>query len=761
MGAKMHHPQKIIPQISGPKAAFPISAVSAAIRMSLGSIVLVLIAYASASLNEQLLASAMVILLMETISLIWRDHPERRGYEVMRNAMIFISLVMSLRYLIWRGTETLPFALGGTAIVAGLLLFAAECYSFVVSFLGNLPNLRKKNRTPQPLPDDPALLPMIDVYIPTYSEDPELVRTTIIAATQMRYPADKFRVYVLDDGGTAQMRSNADPARASANRQRAERIKAIAQQFGAHYLTRERNEHAKAGNLNHALNHTRGEFIVALDCDHIPAAEFIEKTLGFFLQEPKLFLVQTPHHLINPDPLERNLSTFSRSPSENDMFFSEIQPGLDAWGASFFCGSAAMLRRSVIDDIGGFSQETVTEDAETTLRALSRGYTTAFLNQPLVSGLQPETFSDFIQQRARWGQGMLQIFMFQNPWAQPGLTLMQRILFTNFALFWGFPIVRLIFLSMPLLSLMFYVQLADASVTDVLSYCIPALVCSAMTTQFIFGKVRWPFISHLYEVIQSVHLTLSLIHLLRNPHAPKFKVTPKGEILEKDFVSMLARPFYWLLALSLSALSIGAVRFYIDPASRSMIAFVAFWALLDLVFLLCALGVTFERRQQRIYPRAPVDYPVELHTDLDLTLRGTLVNASATSAGIRLAIADGLLSQLKQANTIALQIDGVQQPLTALLQKAKPLATAEVLLGLTYRFESIDQERAAVAIAYGSAAQLEKNQQRRQQRRSALSTFILLLQKAFTRGGGHMLLATRRKINQGKLSPALIAQEKK
>ena len=175
--------------------------------------------------------------------------------------------------------------------------------------------------------------------------------------------------------------------------------------------------------------------------------------------------------------------------------------------------------------------------------ALSSGYTTAYLTQPLVCGLQPETFSDFIEQRARWGQGMLQIFMFRNPWLQPGLSVMQRVLFTNFALFWGFPVVRLVMLAMPLLSLLFFVPLADASVIDVLAYCIPALACSVMTAQFNYGKLRWPFISNLYEVIQSVHLTISLVHLFRNPRAPQFKVTPKGEILEKDFVSALARPF--------------------------------------------------------------------------------------------------------------------------------------------------------------------------------------------------------------------------
>ena len=56
----------------------------------------------------------------------------------------------------------------------------------------------------------------MDIYIPTYNEDPEILRPTVIAATQMRYPRHKLHVYVLDDGGTAQKLCDKDPAKAAA-----------------------------------------------------------------------------------------------------------------------------------------------------------------------------------------------------------------------------------------------------------------------------------------------------------------------------------------------------------------------------------------------------------------------------------------------------------------------------------------------------------------------------------------------------------------
>ena len=41
-----------------------------------------------------------------------------------------------------------------------------------------------------------------------------------------------------------------------------------------------------------------------------------------------MFLVQTPHFFINPDPIEKNLQTFTQMPGENEMFYKVIQRGL-------------------------------------------------------------------------------------------------------------------------------------------------------------------------------------------------------------------------------------------------------------------------------------------------------------------------------------------------------------------------------------------------------------------------------------------------
>lgn len=132
-------------------------------------------------------------------------------------------------------------------------------------------------------------------------------------------------------------------------------MKALCARHGATYLTRESNEHAKSGNLNAAMGKTSGELIAILDADHVPTRDFLRSTVGFFIADAKAALVQTPHFFTNPDPLEKNLGLFNRMPAENDLFYRVVQKGLDTWNTSFFCGSGALVRRTAIEAIGGFS----------------------------------------------------------------------------------------------------------------------------------------------------------------------------------------------------------------------------------------------------------------------------------------------------------------------------------------------------------------------------------------------------------------------
>src|SRR5690606_36804829 len=109
------------------------------------------------------------------------------------------------RYMYWRLTDTMGMS-SFVDLTLGLGLVAAEVYSFIVLVLGYFQVAWPLHRKPMPLPEDQSLWPSVDVFIPTYNEPLSVVRTTVLAATVLDWPADKLNIYLLDDGRREEFR---------------------------------------------------------------------------------------------------------------------------------------------------------------------------------------------------------------------------------------------------------------------------------------------------------------------------------------------------------------------------------------------------------------------------------------------------------------------------------------------------------------------------------------------------------------------------
>ncbi|SMC95947.1 cellulose synthase (UDP-forming) [Fulvimarina manganoxydans] len=510
--------------------------------------------------------------------------------------------VVILRYAYWRTTATLPSTEDLINFVPAIILYGAEMYCLLMLAMSLFvaADPLERSRAPQ-YPDND--LPSVDVFVPSYNESSDILALTLSAAKGMDYPADRLRVHLLDDGGTDEKRLSRNPAIATAALRRHEELKDLCRDLEVTYHTRVANVHAKAGNLNNGLSRSSGKLIVVFDADHAPAREFLRETVGFFLTDPKLFLVQTPHFFANPDPLEKNLSTFKRMPSENEMFYGPIQKGLDKWNAAFFCGSAAVLRREALAQVGGFSGISITEDCETALDLHSRGWNSLYVDRPMVTGLQPETVSSFIGQRSRWCRGMVQILLLKNPAFRRGLSLPQRICYLSSMMFWFFPFIRLIFLISPLLFILFDLKIFDASVDEFISYSITYLCAGELIRNYLYGRVRWPWVSDLYEYVQSVYLARAVISVLINPRRPTFNVTAKGQTTDKEHLSELAWPYFAIFGVLLFVMGVAIYRFQTEPAISGMLLVVGAWNLMNLIVAGAALGVVTERMERRQSPR--------------------------------------------------------------------------------------------------------------------------------------------------------------
>lgn len=522
------------------------------------------------SLQWQLLSNLSLLVFGMWVG---RYRPDMRLY------LVLLSTAISLRYLFWRVSNTLEFITVLDAVL-GLILFGAEFYGIAILLLGYFQTSEELRRRPIPLPSDQDSLPWVDIFIPTYNEDVSIVGRTATGALLIDYP--KKRVYILDDG-------------------RRPKMEALAKRLGCGYLTRGDNKHAKAGNINAALKRTGGELVAIFDADHVPVRSFLQMTVGFFLHDPLLALVQTPHHFFNPDPFQRNLLTEGRVPAEQDLFYHVILVGDDFWNSAFFCGSCALLRRTALEQVGGIAQETVTEDAHTAMKMHARGWKSAYLAIPQAAGLATERYAFHVKQRMRWAQGMVQIFRLDNPMFKKGLTLPQRINYSNAMMHFMFGIPRLVYVVAPLTYLLFGARPVHADPLEIFSYAIPHILMALVTNSLVFRGFRHSFWAEVYEMAIAWPTARVTIGTMLSPKNAKFTVTAKGEgLLDRpEFDWRNARANMILMAVSLLGLLAAPVRYIYAPLEVNTIVLNSGWTIFNMVILLASIIVALEQRQMR------------------------------------------------------------------------------------------------------------------------------------------------------------------
>ncbi|MBL6079947.1 UDP-forming cellulose synthase catalytic subunit [Belnapia sp. T18] len=547
--------------------------------------------------------------------------------RVVTLALAALSSIVSLRYLYWRLNDTLDYtSFWQTFFGTGLVL--AEVYAGVALILSYFQTLWPLERKPVPLPEDVAAWPVVDIFIPTYNEPLEVVKPTIFAALAIDWPPEKLRVHVLDDG-------------------RREEFRRFAAEVGANYITRTDNKGAKAGNINHAMGVTSGEYIAIFDCDHVPTRAFLQLTLGWLLRDRDLCMVQTPHHFYSPDPFERNLVSGSRVPNENLLFYGLIQQGNDFWGGTFFCGSCAVIRREALEEIGGVPTETVTEDCHASLRMQRLGWRTAYLRMPLAAGLATERLMLHIGQRMRWGRGMIQILRIENPLTASGLGWSERLCYFMAMFHFLFPLPRFVFLTAPLAYLLGGHTLIAASPLAIVAYAGPHIIHSIVTASRIQGRVRHSFWSEIYEAVLAVYLLPVTLATLLDPRRGKFNVTDKGGTLADGYFDMRAVGPNVVLALFLAAgLGFGLWGLATNP--RQSLEFQAYmlnlvWASLCFITVMTGLAVGRERRQLRERARISADVPATILLPDGRTVDGDTRDLSLGGAAVFADRPEGML----------------------------------------------------------------------------------------------------------------------
>ncbi len=571
-------------------------------------------------------AAAVPVLVYATLDLPLEDHLVlslvlmalglflARHVPSLRVAVGLLSVAVSARYVWWRGTETLYWELSVDG-AASLALFGAELFGFLLLLTGYFQTAFTRPRAPMSVDLSRTDLPSIDVFVPTYNEGVDVVRRTLTGAAAMEYPNKK--VWLLDEKRRPEMR-------------------ALCEELGVDYMTRPDNEGAKAGNINHALSKTNGELVAVFDADQVPVRSFLRLTVGYFLDNPKMALVQTPHHFYNPDPFERNLYLSDTVPAEQVMFYHVIQVGNDFWNSAFFCGSCALLRREALMSVGGIAQETVTEDAHTALKMHAKGWESAYLAVPQAAGLATERYAYYVTQRIRWARGMIQILRLDNPLFKRGLDFAQRVNYFNAACHFLFGLPRMVYLLAPPSYLLFGVHPLDASAAAIAAYALPHVFLSVVGGSSIAHTARHSFWAEVYETAIAPYIALITLLTVASPKHAKFAVTAKGTQLDRQsFDWRSAAPNIVVALLVAAAAVLLPIRFFLEPAERGTLALAGFWNLYNGVILLAALTVALDRAQRRELYRVRRDNRLALAAD-DRRWHGRALDLS--EEGIRLRL---------------------------------------------------------------------------------------------------------------------------
>jgi cellulose synthase (UDP-forming) len=638
--------------------------------LALGTVAFLVVVLARLSAESQLMVGVIGVIVFLFLN--------RRNDETATLYLKILSLLVSMRYLAWRLIDTLDFHTTFQAVL-GVTLALAELYAFMMLVLIYFQAVHPLERRPAPLPENPADWPTIDVYIPTYNEELSIVRVTALASASMDWPADKLNVFILDDGHRPEFQQFAEEA-------------------GIGYISRADNSHAKAGNLNHALSITDGELIAIFDCDHVPCRAFLQATVGWFVADANIGLLQTPHHFYSPDPFQRNLANGARVPPEGNSFYGLSQPGNDFWNAAFFCGSCAVIRRTALLEVGGIATETVTEDAHTALKLQRGGWSTAYLKLPLAAGLATERLILHVGQRMRWARGMLQILRMDNPFMGPGLSLPQRICYFSAMAGFLFAIPRLVFLISPLFFLVFNQTLIAASPLILFAYVFPHFFHTIFTSARMNKSWRYSFWGEIYETTLALFLVRVTLVTLMFPKLGKFNVTDKGGTIKQSYLDWQA-VYPNLILLFITALGMLYGLYRLVMVHNSQIVFNALclnevWVFISITTIVLSVAVGHESRQIRGNARIQVRLPILLRA-VDGRLFSTHV-LDLSAGGAQVAIPEGAESVFNEGDIVCLISD--EETLSAQITWF-----GKKTLGMGWRYTSLREEAQVIRYVFGRA----------------------------------------------------------
>ena len=424
---------------------------------------------------------------------------------------------------------------------------------------------RYHNQGPPPIPN---YAPMVSLHVPAYNEPPEVVEATLNSLARLDYP--NFEVLVVDNN--------------TPNEENWQKIRNLCLALGSkfRFIHLDKWPGYKSGALNFALAHTapEAEIVGSIDADYIVRPNFLRELVPLFANQ-RIGFVQAPQ-----DYREYNKNAFTESAYHGYRYFFDISmPVRNEYNAIIFCGTMGLIRKSALQEIGGWDEWCITEDAEASLRILKHGYDSLFIQRSYGHGLMPLTFEGLKKQRFRWCFGGIQILKKHwdalMPWARRSdpsnhLTGAQRYFYLVGGLQWFTDVVNFlfgIFLTLGAIASIFYGYFSVRPLTVPLLF-IPAVFLFLHMWRFLWvlrNTLNIPPRVALRSMYSFFSLgwavTLACIQGLIQKRGV-FLRTPKAEGESRIWHAL--RVTQWETLIGLTFLFFGWMAFFVRPDPKTL-----------------------------------------------------------------------------------------------------------------------------------------------------------------------------------------------
>lgn len=529
----------------------------------------------------------------------WRNIGERIGQAAVRFPTgIRLVAIFALAGLTAYVVVRLIFTRDGANPVSFWMLLVAEMTSLL-----NLALFAYDAWDVPPVKAPPPLDTSVDIAIATYDEPLDILEPTIIASLRV---IGVRHVWVLDDG-------------------RRPEVERLCAELGAKYLIRDDNSHAKAGNINAALPHVDSNLILFLDADHVPRRDAITQMSGYF-RDPNVALVQSPHDFRNRDSAQHTHGKHH----EQSLFFEVLMPSRERDQAIFWCGSAALIRRSALVSVGGVATSTLSEDLHTSLKLQLDGYTLRYHNRVLVTGIAPHTTADYLLQRDRWARGTLAVLTSkESPVFGSGWSIRQRIHYLNNFLYYFLPFQRFLYVGILVLALLFG-WLPIGTVSPFFAATVIGVISLSLLASLVIARGQLDIGEGASNVYLSAEIYLRALAVTALRRTSSFKVTPKSISdmgfserfrvlwLPTTIAALIAAS--WLLRTSQELFGVALPFLNLPGTLTSFVYWVlTFFVFMELAAITPMLWREYRRRQQRYRWRFRCEIPAQIN-DMPATI---------------------------------------------------------------------------------------------------------------------------------------------